>query len=151
MQYLGVDYGTRRIGLAISDTVSGFANPLTQLAAKGHALKDAEAVADILREYVVDAIVVGLPLNMDDSEGPQAKITREFGKALESVCEVPIEYWDERLTTHAADALLAQRDNLTRKKRKARRDALAAQVMLQSFLDTRKQNSKSQDPPSPGF
>ena len=87
-------------------------------------------------EYEVEAFVVGLPLNMDDTEGKQAKIARRFGDELARATGKPVRFWDERLSSVAARELL-EGAKLTRKKRKARIDRVAAQVILQSFLDVR--------------
>ncbi len=85
-------------------------------------------------EYDVAEWVVGLPLNMDDTEGPQAKTTRKFGQRLEEISGKKVHFFDERLSSLTADEYLAQAQ-LTRKKKKARRDRVAAQVILQTFLD----------------
>jgi len=82
----------------------------------------------------VGGFVVGLPLNMDGSEGPQARLTRAFGHALQTMTPARVEYWDERLSSAAADDLLSGSE-LTRAQRKVRHDRLAAQIILQSYLD----------------
>ena len=92
------------------------------------------AVLDSVTEYEVDAYVVGLPLHIDGSEGPQAKLTRRIGKQLARKSGIEVHFTDERLSSATADELLAPAD-LTRKKHKARRDAVAAQVILQTYLD----------------
>jgi putative Holliday junction resolvase len=133
-----VDYGRVRIGLAISDPRGVIASPhsvLTAARSQGpsrHA-EDARRVLAWAREQDVDRIVVGLPLNMDGSRGPQAREVESFARQL-GAAEIAVELWDERLTTFQADELLHARD-MTRAQRKRRRDALAAQIILQSFLD----------------
>ncbi len=134
---LGIDYGRRRIGLAISDVGEALASPLTTLEANGNAEDDARKVVEVADAEDATAFVVGLPLNMDGTEGPQAKLTRAFGARLERGAPGrPVTFWDERLSSFAADQLLAQAD-LTRAKRKKRRDPIAAQVVLQAYLDAR--------------
>ncbi len=134
-RYLGVDHGRKRIGLAIGETETGLATALRQFDSSGTAKGDAAEFRRVIEEYDIDVVVIGLPLNMDDTEGDQAKLVQRYGKALASELSQPIEFWDERLSSAAADELLNQREELTTKKRKARRDALAAQAILQSFLD----------------
>ena len=135
-RFLGIDYGTKRIGLAVSDPDATIASPLRTIQSRGDAGQDAMAVAAVAREYEVDELVVGLPLNMDGTEGEQAKICRTFGEALQRETGLPVSYCDERLSSFAADELLRPAE-LTRKKKKARRDRVAAQVMLQGFLEER--------------
>jgi len=135
-RYLGVDYGQKRIGLAISDPTGRIASPIRVVPARGQPRRDARAVLQVIGEYDVEAIVVGLPLNMDDTEGPQAKQSRAFGKAIGELTGLPVHYWDERLSTFAADALIDQA-GISPRKRRRRRDAVAAQLILQGFLDAR--------------
>lgn len=134
-RYLGIDYGTKRIGLAIGDDDAKIASPLETIAARGDPANHVQAVLAAAEGYDIDAFVVGLPLNMDDSEGEQAKLTRGFGDALARLTHLPVHYFDERLSSHAAQELLRPAE-LTRKKRRAIEDSVAAQVILQAFLDT---------------
>ena len=137
MRYLGVDLGTRRIGLAISGH-GRMASPLETLQAHPRVEENARAILKAADEYGADVIVIGLPLNMDDTEGPQAKLSRQLGAAIERLAPAGgprVTYHDERLTSFAADQRLAGRD-LTRKQKKGRQDAVAAQVMLQSYLES---------------
>ncbi len=135
-RFLGVDHGTKRIGLAVSDPGATLASPLATIAASGNLSDEIAAVLSYAKDYDIDAFVVGLPLNMDDTEGDQAKTVRRFGAELGRVSGKPVHYWDERLSSHAAEELLRPAE-LTRKKRKARLDRVAAQVILQGFLDAR--------------
>jgi putative Holliday junction resolvase len=132
--FCGVDYGTKRIGLAISNAEGTIASPLAAVDAAGPPDEVVRRVTDAVTDYDVKGWVVGLPLNMDGTEGPQARLVRTFGERLAAHTRQPVHYWDERLSSDAADSLMA-RSSLTHKKKKARRDALAAQVILQSFLD----------------
>ena len=136
---LGIDYGSKRIGLAVGNTDQAIATPLSVVDA-GASLDDSvRAVQSAAEEYGVHEFVLGLPLNMDGTEGPQAGVIRSFGKRLKRRLQKDVHYWDERLTSRAADELLSPA-NLTNKKRKARQDAVAAQLILQTYLDARKQS-----------
>jgi putative Holliday junction resolvase len=132
IRYLGVDLGAKRIGLALSEP-GGIVSPLVVLPAGPVAEDNVRAILKVAGEYDAGAIVVGLPLNMDGTEGPQAKICRSLAETIGRLSPLPVHLHDERLTSHAADHRLVERD-LTRKKKKARQDAIAAQVILQSFL-----------------
>ena len=145
MRYLAVDYGTKRIGLAICDPDEIIVSPLCQLESRPDrpALLLSQ-IAQIIEENQVQAVVVGLPLNMDDSEGPQAASTRQFARQLANAVAVPLHMFDERLSSAAADEILLQTDS-TKKKRQKRRDMLAACAILQDFLH----HKKSEDPDNP--
>ena len=138
MRYLAVDYGTKRIGLAICDELEIAASPLAQIRARarGHFSADAQAVCQISAEYDVAEYIVGLPYNMDGSLGPQAQICQKFAKALVEVTAKPVHLFDERLTSEAAKTKLLAA-GLTNKKRRARTDMVAAAVILQSFLEAK--------------
>lgn len=132
-RYLGVDLGTKRIGLALSEPLAGVVSPLRILPASPDVAANARAILAVLEEYEVDGIVIGLPLNMDGTIGPQAKLSQTLANAIAAAGGPPVHLHDERLTSHAADGRLAGRE-LTRKKKKARQDAVAAQVLLESFI-----------------
>ena len=133
-RFLGIDHGSKRIGLAVSDPGATIASPLATLDAAAKLSDQVVAVLSCAREYEIDAFVIGLPLNMDDTEGNQAKTVRRFGAELERISGKPVHYWDERLSSRAAEELLRPAE-LTRKKHKARLDRVAALVILQGFLD----------------
>jgi len=135
-RFLGIDHGSKRIGLAVSDPGATLASPLTTIAASGDLSDQVEAVLSCAEEYDIDAFVVGLPLNMDDTEGNQAKTVRRFGAELQRISGKPVQYFDERLSSNAAEEMLRPAE-LTRKKHKARLDRVAAFVILQGFLDAR--------------
>ncbi|MHC5111311.1 MAG: Holliday junction resolvase RuvX [Planctomycetota bacterium] len=143
---LAVDYGSRRIGLAVGDTITGVATPLATESATGTARGDARQVASAAVEYAAGRIVVGLPLNMDGTEGDQAMLTRAFGAVLAGETGLPVTYVDERLSSRGADELLRQGD-LSRGKRKKRRDSVAAMVILQTFLDASDHQAGFEDQP----
>lgn len=133
MKLLGIDYGSRRIGLAASDDTGTLALPLEQLDAEPRA-KACERVVAIVKDRGIGRIVVGLPRNMDGTYGPAAQVTREFIATLRLLVATEIVEWDERLTTAAAERAMVEAD-YSRKRRRAQRDALAAQMILQNYLD----------------
>lgn len=144
-RWVGVDYGRRRIGLALSDYGGRIASPAEVLPGTGTAPTDARAILAWATQNEAAGIVVGLPLNMDGTDSDQTRLTRRFADALVvamaaggpgSGPALPIELWDERLSSFQADRLMAAVE-IPRGHRKSLRDALAAQVMLQSFLDAR--------------
>ena len=126
--------------MAISDPEGSIASPLTTIQVVGDAAAQIEAVVRAVQEYDVDEWVVGLPLNMDGSDSRQTRLTRGFAEVLSKHVGRPVHLWDERLSSYQADEYLAAAE-LTSKKRKARRDRLAAQVILQTFLDARAASS----------
>ena len=139
-RFLGIDHGTKRIGLAVSDAGGSLASPLATIEQRADPQAQARAVIARAKEYQVSAFVVGLPLNMDGSEGKQAKTARLFGEALARLSGRPVHYWDERLSSFQADELMGGTD-LTHKQKKKHRDRIAAQVVLQEFLSARRDAS----------
>ena len=135
MRYLGVDLGRARIGLALADDVLGTARAHRTLRRRGLA-QDLAAIARIAGEYEVSLAVLGLPLNMDGSEGPSARLARGFAPRLEEALRVPVELFDERLSTFEAESRLRER-GLSAQDRRAVVDAEAAAVILQGWLDRR--------------
>ena len=138
MRYLGVDYGSKRIGLAVCDELEISAGPLAQIEGSGraHLVADALAVAKIAEEYAVGEYVVGLPYNMDGTIGEQARLCQEFAQMLGQATGKKVHLFDERLSSEAARAKLLDA-GLTSKKRRARTEMLAAAIILQSFLDAK--------------
>jgi putative Holliday junction resolvase len=130
---LGVDYGSVRVGLAVSDSDRKFAFPLTTYQRRGRD-EDAAFFRDIATNEEVGALVVGLPVHTDGSEGQKAGEARAFGRWLAEATGLPVVYWDERFTTVEAESALWSA-GLTHKKRKERRDRVAAQILLQAYLD----------------
>ena len=135
MRILALDYGTRRVGVAISDELEMIATPLGYLDAQPRG-KLLDQIAQLVAERGVGLVVVGMPRNMDGSYGPAAEQVREFVEMLEKRLSVPVKTWDERLTTAQAEKLLLQAD-VSRKKRKKKVDQIAAAILLQSYLDSR--------------
>jgi len=147
MRILAVDFGTVRIGLAVSDALGIAAHMLPPLAVRGlKAEETASKIAGFAREKEAERIVIGLPINMDGSEGPAARKVREFAALLAKTSGLSVEFEDERLTTEAAEGLLAERD-LTRGERRKRVDSLSAQIILTGWLQRR---GRSPLPPGEG-
>ena len=130
-RWLGIDHGTRRMGVAAGSTQDGIAGPLEVIPAVPAELA-VRRIRQLARDYRVDGVVVGWPLNMDDTEGPQARLVRRMACELAEATGLDVRLWDERLTSFEADEALA--GLFTRKGRKARQDAVAAAAMLRHFL-----------------
>jgi len=133
---MALDIGTRRIGVAITDPLGMLAQPLTVIKRSS----DAQAVAEILqllREYQVAELVIGLPRRTDGTEGPEAQAVREFAAIVESRWSGPILWYDERLTTAGAEQVLLEAD-LSRMRRKQVVDQVAAALILQGYLEYQK-------------
>jgi putative Holliday junction resolvase len=130
---LGVDLGTKTIGLAISDLRRQIASPLLTIRRSKFRADAAALLAEAKRRAAV-GIVLGLPLNMDGSEGPRVQATRAFARNLAALTAVPIAFWDERLSTSAVTRTLIDADT-SRKRRAALVDKLAAAYILQGALD----------------
>lgn len=128
---IALDLGDKTIGVAASDEL-GWAHPVRTIHRR-NLEADLEELAGILEERGAEKIVVGLPINMDDTEGPRAQKSRRFAARLEEHFGLPVVLWDERLTTWEAERLLRDA-RADRRKRKAWVDALAAQVLLTSYL-----------------
>ena len=133
MRILAIDHGTVRMGIAVSDELKMIAQPLEFIPAAPFADFLAR-LQELLQEKEVELILVGMPRNMDGSHGPAAQKVQEFVAALKSNTPVPIKTWDERLTSAQANRLLIQ-GNVRRDKRKEKVDAMAAAIILQSYLD----------------
>lgn len=131
MRYLAIDYGTKRTGLAICDPAEAIVSPYGVL----HGQKDLiRQIGRIVASENIEAIVLGLPLNMDDTEGPQAKKVRAFAKALQAHVQVPVYFQDERLSSFGAEEKLEE-IGLSKGKKLERLDALAAAEILHAFLE----------------
>lgn len=133
MRILALDHGTRRIGVALSDETKTIAQPLEYIPAEPFA-EFLERLKKILAEKEVDFILVGMPRNMDGSYGPATQKVQSFIAVLKNAVTVPIKTWDERLTSTMANRVLTQ-GNVRRDKRKEKVDAMAAAILLQSYLD----------------
>lgn len=138
MRTLAIDLGSRRIGLALSDEGARFATPLEVLTVNSPDAAIAP-ITEVVRREAVKRIVVGLPLNMDDTLGPQARATLQWANQLQRLTNIPVVYVDERLSSFEAEQQLITRkragEKLTRQRKKEQLDAIAAASFLQSFLD----------------
>lgn len=137
MRALGVDLGSKRIGLAVSDFSGTIASPHSVLLRNTSRRKDHEAIRRIVIDEEVEIVIVGLPLTMAGQMGPAAQGVVDEVRQLSSVVDVPVELVDERLTTVAADRILREGD-LSATERRRHVDKIAAAVLLQSWLDGRK-------------
>jgi putative holliday junction resolvase len=137
---MGLDVGTKTVGVAVADELGLTAQPIT-VVRRSNLRADLAEVIRLAKERSVDRFVVGLPLNMDGSEGPRAQATRKFGDALEKASRLPIIYQDERLTTVAAERSLLEAD-VSRQKRREVIDQVAASLILQGWLDAQPRSSE---------
>lgn len=131
---LGLDLGERAIGLAISDPGLMVASPLETIR-RGKFTRDAEALMRVVRERGIGGLVIGLPINMDGTEGPRCQSTRQFAANLLSKQDIPIAFWDERLSTAVVERFLTDEADMSRKRRSEVVDKMAAAYMLQGALD----------------
>ena len=140
MRTLAIDLGTRRVGLALSDEGGRFATPLEVLTITSPDQALAQ-VLPLIQKEAVRQIVLGLPLNMDDTLGPAARTTLTWGRALGRAANLPVVFVDERLSSFAAEQTLLDRkragEKMTRQRKKEQLDAVAAATFLQQFLDGR--------------
>ncbi|MEM8554815.1 MAG: Holliday junction resolvase RuvX [Pseudomonadota bacterium] len=129
----GLDLGTKTIGFAISDGLRTVATPVDTIRRKKFTV-DAEALLKLLKDRAAGAIILGLPRNMDGTEGPRAQSTRAFARNLLNLTDLPLAFWDERLSTVAAERALLEADT-SRKRRAEVIDHVAAGFILQGALD----------------
>lgn len=139
---LGLDYGKRRIGVAISDGLGLTAQPLDTVINKPNQVM--EQLKTIIKQRQVTRIVIGLPKHLSNKEGAKAEEAREFGAKLIAETQLPVDFIDERLSTVAAQRILMQSNMSGRKKRQVI-DKLAAGIILQTWLDSRKHKEKNRD------
>lgn len=141
MKIMGIDYGDARTGVAISDLLCSIVGSAAVVPSRN----EEKAIADIVRlaqENQVGEIVVGLPKNMDGTEGPRAELCRQFAEKLKQATGLPVHMWDERRTTVEAHNILSEH-NYHGKKRKNTVDAVAASLILEGFLEFRKRNPQA--------
>ena len=131
---LGFDLGTKTIGLAVSDSMLMVSSPLETLR-RTKFTADAEKLLALIAEKGVGGLVLGLPRNMDGSEGPRAQSTRAFANNMAGKVDLPITFWDERLTTAEAERVLIDQADMNRKRRGEVIEKMAASIILQNYLD----------------
>lgn len=132
---MALDYGTKRIGVALSDELGWLAQPVETFERRTLE-SDLRHIERLVHERDVREVVLGLPLRLDGTEGPAAQVVREFAERLREALPVPVMVWDERYTTHSAEQLLIEGD-VSRKKRKGLVDRVAAAILLQHYLESR--------------
>lgn len=137
MRKMGLDVGTRTVGVAISDALGWTAQGIETI--KIHEENEEfgmERLGELIREYIVTEVVIGYPKNMNNSIGPRAEASERFAQLVNKTFDLPVVLWDERLTTMAADRMLIDAD-VSRKKRKQVIDKMAAVMILQGYLDSK--------------
>ncbi len=133
-RYLGFDLGSKTIGLALSDAGHRIASPYQTLPRRKFS-QDAAELQKIVTKEAVGALVLGLPVNMDGTEGPRCQATRAFARNLAQLIPLPVALWDERLSTVAVQRMMTEEADLSRARRAELVDKLAAGYILQSYLD----------------
>ncbi len=148
MRYLSLDLGERRIGVALSDSIGMLARPLNTFKRTSREA-DFHHIVELIEAHNVETVIVGLPLNMDGTEGPQAAWTRDYSAALAaalraqgSASPIPVQLWDERLSTEEAEEIMRAQG---KRSDKTRIDAVAAAVILQSYLDAKRRGVAKND------
>ena len=131
---LGIDLGSNTIGMAVSDATRIIASPLETLK-RGKFRDDSAKLVALIRERDIGGIVLGLPVGMDGTEGPRCQATRQFAANLLAVIDLPLAFWDERLSTAAVERVLIKEADMTRKRRAQVVDKMAAAYILQGALD----------------
>lgn len=135
MRYIGLDFGKKTIGIAVSDEVGLTAQPLTTIR-RASIARDLDELVSLIEEYSVEAIVIGLPMNMNGTLGLQSELVFRFIEKLKEKTSVPVSTWDERLSTVAVNRVLIDSD-LSRARRKEVVDKVAASYILQGYLDSK--------------
>ncbi|MGA0393002.1 MAG: Holliday junction resolvase RuvX [Rhodospirillales bacterium] len=131
---LGLDVGSKTIGLALSDLTLMIASPLETIQ-RGKFSNDLGILKNIIEEHDVGALILGLPVSMDGTEGPRCQSTRQFAANVDNAIDISIGYWDERLSTVAVERILVEDVDMTRKRRSEVIDKAAAAYILQGALD----------------
>ena len=138
MRYLGIDLGSKTVGLAISDTTLTIASSLKNIFFKDEDyLSTIDEIKNIIKEYDIQKIILGLPKNMNNTLGERAEITTKYKRILEENTNIPVIFFDERLTSVISNSILIEAD-ISRKKRKKKVDSIAAQIILQDYLNKEK-------------
>lgn len=137
MRILGIDYGDRNVGLALSDALGVTAQPLMTYRLTDRKTEDRAFFEALIKKHEIGRIVLGFPLRMDGSHGTRVEKTRGFASWLTSFAGVPLDYWDERLTTHQALGLIREQ-KVRQKSKKAVLNQISAALILQGYLDSRR-------------
>ena len=140
MRYLGIDLGSKTVGLAMSDTTLTIASTYKTIFFKDEDYNSTiNEIKDIIKEYNITKIILGLPKNMNNTLGERAEITLKYKELLEKSTDLPVIMFDERLTSVLSNSILIEAD-MSRKKRKKKVDSIAAQIILQDYLNKEKNN-----------
>lgn len=140
MRYLGIDLGSKTVGLAMSDTTLTIASTYKTIFFKDENYNSTiNEIKDIIKEYNITKIILGLPKNMNNTLGERAEITLKYKELLEKSTDLPVIMFDERLTSVISNSILIEAD-ISRKKRKKKVDSIAAQIILQDYLNKEKNN-----------
>ena len=136
MRVMGLDVGSKTVGVAISDPL-GFTAQGVEIIKINEEAKEFgfDRLGELVKEYLVDKFVVGLPKNMNNTEGPRVEASKAYGDKIKEIFNLPVDYQDERLTTVQAERMLVEQADVSRDKRKKVIDKLAAQLILQNYLD----------------
>lgn len=138
MRVMGLDVGSKTVGVAISDELGWTAQGIETIKIdEDQGVFRIDRLKELAEEYQVDTVVVGLPKNMNNSIGPRGEASKAYGKLIQQELSLPVKYWDERLSTMAAERVLLEAD-VSRKKRKKVIDKMAAMMILQGYLDSQK-------------
>lgn len=138
MRIMGLDFGSKTIGVAVSDALLWTAQGVKTIR---RSKAELDELRELIRDYEVNEIVIGYPRNMNGTMGPRCELTDEFAKVLRQEFELPVELWDERLSTVAAQRTLLEAD-VSRAKRKLVIDKMAAVFILQGYLDRRQSKNR---------
>lgn len=139
MRLLGIDFGDKRIGLAVSDKLQFTAQGLGQYQVKNKK-EDKIFFQNLISKFDIEEIVIGFPLRMDGTEGTRAEKTKEFARWLEKILNLPITFWDERLTTQQASRILDQQ-KIRKKSKKDLKDQISAVIILASYMEHKRSKS----------
>jgi putative Holliday junction resolvase len=142
LRILGIDFGDRNVGLALSDALGVTAQPLMTYRLTGRDSEDKAFFAALIRKYEVGEIVLGFPLRMDGSSGTRVEKTRGFAAWMASFAGVPLAYWDERLTTQQALGIVREQ-KIKQKAKKGVLNQISAALILQAYLDNRRRHADS--------
>ncbi|MBW3111924.1 MULTISPECIES: Holliday junction resolvase RuvX [Bacillaceae] len=138
MRVMGLDVGSKTVGVAISDELGWTAQGIETIKIdEDHGVFRMDRIKELAEEYQVGTVVVGLPKNMNNTIGPRGEASKAYGELIQQELSLPIKYWDERLSTMAAERVLLEAD-VSRKKRKKVIDKMAAMMILQGYLDSQK-------------
>jgi putative holliday junction resolvase len=138
MRVMGLDVGSKTVGVAISDELGWTAQGIETIKIdEDQGVFRMDRIKELAEEYQVDTVVVGMPKNMNNTIGPRGEASKAYGELIQQELSLPIKYWDERLSTMAAERVLLEAD-VSRKKRKKVIDKMAAMMILQGYLDSQK-------------